>query len=364
MVKGAGWYPLRRCSKWYADNDRKNESVRPPPLPSETDSDHPIYPLATRWPRFFARTFDVGLETALVALVLGTLLGICFPNFIAWIDGPVVGQLFGMVCLPMALILDALVYRAFGNTFGKALLGLQVRTLDGKRLSVIQYLDRNVWIWVSGLALGFPLINLFTMAKQFDRLGKGQQASYDEPTIFRVRARPSGWLRKSAFTFLFLALFAGLGWLNTKSSAQESYSWENPITGVRTKIDSRWKHSAEQDDGGQQIHFFSEQTGHALVILGMEQAPGFSLDEYVREFRKGTASNMRFSDDGRFTNRDARGTWRGSGNMVASASNRLVVEILQVDSAFWRVVTVQERPYNYPDPLVEQLRGALWTTVK
>jgi hypothetical protein len=101
-----------------------------------------------------------------------------------------------------------------------------------------------------------------------------------------------------------------------------------------------------------------------VVILGMQQASGLSLDDYVREFRKDTAANMRFLDEGRFSDRDARGTWQGFGNMVDSTSNRLAVEILRVDSAFWRVVTVQQQPYNYTDVLVEELQGALWTTVK
>jgi hypothetical protein len=100
------------------------------------------------------------------------------------------------------------------------------------------------------------------------------------------------------------------------------------------------------------------------VILGVEQAPGFSLADYVREFRKGTADNMRFSDEGRFTDRDARGTWRVSGNTTDSVTNRLGVEILRVDSAFWCVIIVQEQPYDYTDALVEQLQGAIWTTVK
>jgi hypothetical protein len=91
-------------------------AVGPPPLPLKTSSNPFIYPLATRWPRFFARTFDLFWETLLVSFVLVLVLGLYFPSFVAWINAPIVDQLFGILCLPVALILDALLYRALGNT--------------------------------------------------------------------------------------------------------------------------------------------------------------------------------------------------------------------------------------------------------
>lgn len=363
------WRPLD-------DVDELNElkAAVPPPLPPKTSPDPLSYPLATRWPRFFARIFDVWWEILFVSFVLGAVLGRYSAGFVEWINGPGASQLFGILCLPIALILDALLYRVAGNTPGKALLGLKVGTLDGKPLNLAQYLNRNFSMWASGLALGFPLINLFTMANQSRRLGKGQQASYDEPTGFRVRSKPSSWVRKTAFGFAFAGLFVIMAVLNSMeqtaqreailSTAQENYSWENPLTRLNAKIDSRWKHSAQANDDGQQIYMFSERADRAVVILGTEQAPGYALDEYVRAFQKSTAANMRFSDGGRFFERDGRQIWQGSGSMVDSTSNRLNVQVIQFGSAFWRVVTIQTMPYDYSDALVEQLHAALWSTVK
>lgn len=180
----------------------------PPPLPSKTNPDPLSIPLATRWPRFFARIFDVWWEILLVSFVLGATLGRYSAGFVEWLNGPGASQLFGILCLPIGLIVDASVYRLIGNTPGKALLGLKVGTLDGRALSFSQYLGRNFSIWTRGLALGFPLINLFTMARQSGRLGKGQQASYDETTGYRVRARPIGWIRKVGFGLAFAGVFS------------------------------------------------------------------------------------------------------------------------------------------------------------
>lgn len=207
------------------------KAVVPPPLPPKADPAPLSYPLATRWPRFFARIFDVWWETLLIVLILGTVLGRYSASFVEWINGPGASQLFGILCLPIALILDALLYRVVGNTPGKALLGLKVGTLDGKSLSLTQYFNRNFSMWASGLAFGFPLINLFTMANQSGRLGKGQQASYDEPTGFQVRSKPSGWGRKTAFGFAFAGLFVVMAVLNTMEQTSAIASHEMPRSG-------------------------------------------------------------------------------------------------------------------------------------
>lgn len=363
------WRPLNEV-----DELNGLKGVVPPPLPPKTDPDPLSYPLATRWPRFFARTFDVWWEILLIALILGAVLGRYSASFVEWINGPGAGQLFAIICLPIALILDALLYRVVGNTPGKALLGLKVGTLNGQSLSLVHYLSRNFSLWAGGLAFGIPLINLFTMAHQSGRLGKGQQASYDETTGFRVRSSPSGWVRKTAFGFAFAGLFVVMAVLNTMeqsdqrearlSVAQKNYSWENPVTQLTAKIDSRWKHSTQQNNEAQQIYMFTERADQAVIVLGVEQALGYALDDYVRAFQKSTSSNMRFSDGGRFFERGGRHTWQGTGSMVESTSNRLNIEVVQIGSAFWRVVTIQAMPYDYSDAFIEQLHVALWGTVK
>ena len=65
-----------------------------------------------------------------------------------------------------------MLYQVVGNTLGKVLLGLKVGvgTPDGQSLSLSQYLNRHLSMWASGLALGFLLINQFTMANESVRL--------------------------------------------------------------------------------------------------------------------------------------------------------------------------------------------------
>jgi uncharacterized RDD family membrane protein YckC len=170
--------------------------------------------LATRWARFFARIFDLWCEGFLAPFILLAASYYYSADFVEWIKG-VPLLLFSFLCLPHALFLDAFLYRVFGNTPGKALLGLKVETLDRKPLSFRQYLNRNYSMWVSGLSLGIPLVYLCTMAYQYLRIGKGRQASYDESWEYRVRAKPIGWSRKLIFGFLFVSMFLIITVLNS-----------------------------------------------------------------------------------------------------------------------------------------------------
>lgn len=171
--------------------------------------------LATRWARFFARVFDLWCEGFLSPYILIAASYYYSADYVEWIKKvPLV--LFSILCLPHALFLDAFLYRVFGNTPGKALLGLKVETLDRKPLSFRQYLNRNYSMWVSGLSLGIPLFYLCTMAYQYLRIGqKGQQASYDQSWEYRVRAKPIGWSRKLIFSFLFVGMFLIITVLNS-----------------------------------------------------------------------------------------------------------------------------------------------------
>jgi len=362
------WRPLDEVEEL-----RSLMTVMPPPLPPKVKANEADYPNANRWSRFFARTFDVWWETLLVAFVSSYLLSRYSASFVEWIHRPGTSQIFGIFCLPGALVFDALMYRLVGNTPGKALLGIKVNTSEGKSLNLAQYLVRNFSMWARGLGLGIPIVNLFTMVVQSRRLGDGRQASYDESPGYSVRSQPSGWLRKIAFGCAFLSLFGIVAILNVIDknadrdavirNAQKSYSWENPRSLVSTKVDSRWKASKQTPTDGAYTYLFTEATGYALVVFAVQDFPSYSMSDYVSGFKQSTSKDM-VLDGGRFFERGGRQIWEGSGRMIASDSARLNVQVIQSGSSFWRVVTVQSIPYKYSDGLVEELRDALWTTVK
>ena len=349
-------------------------SVIPPPFPSKQAVNPIDFPMTNRWARFFARIFDVWWETLLVVTVSAYFLGRYSAHFVEWINSYGSSQIFGILCMPFALILDAIIHRVLGNTPGKALLGIRVRTFDGKSLGFTQYLIRNFSVWMKGLAFGIPLFNLVTMSAQSSRLGKGLEASYDESSGFTVRSKSPNWIRKIAFGIAFICLFGFIAVLNEveKKSERESrlmtmqkdYSWENPKTLRSIKVDSRWKLTTQPIKNGMPGYVFTEAAGYAVVILAMEEFPGYSLSQYAQAFQKGTAATMSFSDGGRIFEREGRQFWEGTGGMVSTDNNRLNVQISQVGAPFWRVVTVQSIPYDYSNTMVDKLKTALWSTLK
>lgn len=162
---------------------------------------------AKAWPRFFARMFDLWWESILIGMLSAIVLALIIPNFAVWISKPGSETLFGILIMPIALIFDAALYSLAGNTPGKMLLGLKVTRLGGIPLEFGEYFSRNMSVWFSGLALGLPLINLFTMANQHRRLSKGESASYDYDSNYKVLAQPPSGLRITAFVLLFVCLF-------------------------------------------------------------------------------------------------------------------------------------------------------------
>ena len=198
---------------------QKTEEKRQEKQQQASPPDPLMYPIATRWPRFFARTFDVWWEILVLfflafclhAVAVTTPSSSMLHGLLEWMGGTKWFFFWMlMLCLPLAFILDTVIYSLFGNTPGKAFLGLKVGYLsNASPLSFGRYLARNLRVWMEGFAfgLGLSFVGLFMMVYQARRLGKGQQASYDQSADYRVRAKPIGGVRKCSFGVLFLVVF-------------------------------------------------------------------------------------------------------------------------------------------------------------
>lgn len=164
---------------------------------------------ATAWRRWFARLFDVWIEV-IVVLFLLFLASMLWSAPLAWIRTPAVTLFLALGLLPAALVLDTCIHTLFGNTPGKALLRVAVMTETHARPGWRQHLGRNLSMWCAGLALGLPLLSLFSMGYQARRLRQGRSATYDSDN-FHVIQRRLGWTRR----LVFAAAFATLLFLNT-----------------------------------------------------------------------------------------------------------------------------------------------------
>lgn len=352
------------------------KSVVPPQLPTtqKISASPVIYPNASSWSRFYARLFDTWLEMSFVTLAVVIVMVLIFDNLTSdyWLL-----ILISLLSIAITLALDAVIYKVFGNTPGKALLGLKVVMPDASPLKFRQYLFRNFSMWLKGQALSIPLIQFIAMYYQFHRLSEGDNASYDESTGYRVGSKPISLLRKAIFCAAFLAVFSIMTVSSTlikiafvKSLPENAinYSfWVNPVTNIGESIDSSWRYTVQSDVNGQQTYMFSEKEDRSLVVLGVQNIPEYTLKEYVDAFKISIAKNVIIPSEGNFYNENGREVWRGTGRTVefeSAIDNESVdVKIVKLGDDFWRVVTVKKGLLKDTDYSILILHHSLWRTV-
>lgn len=170
------WAPLSEIS----DLQQVVRAV-PPELPKLSAREHLIaLPLAGPWRRFFARLVDLWIIALPTAFLVALALSSISQTFGFWIQRPGSEYAFGWLLMPLLLLAEAAIYAIFGNTAGKSLLGISVTTVGAQRPTAAQYLHRQLGVYWFGLGTGFPLVSLFTMARQHGRLKSGGHARYDE----------------------------------------------------------------------------------------------------------------------------------------------------------------------------------------
>lgn len=178
------------------------EGVEPPTAPAApAKRAAPVVRPAGVWIRFFARLFDLWWST-LLATGLFLLAARTAPGaFAGWLDKPGGLVAVTVLMLPAALLLDAVVHGACGNTPGKALLGVQVLA-GARRLGFARYLGRNLNLWSSGLCFGIPFLSMLSMYYQSRRVRQSRPASYDTVGNQVMQRRP-GAFKLLAFVLLF-----------------------------------------------------------------------------------------------------------------------------------------------------------------
>lgn len=191
---------------------------------------------ASAWKRFVARSIDLVWECNLIGFGIGFVASFDLDlNALVQQTHPL---LFGMIVLPLSLVLDAAVLDMFGNTPGKALLGLRVRDKDGKPLSSSDYVSRNFRLWLQGLALGIPLISLVCMIHQARKVSALGQSTYDRVQSIDVLASPIG-IGRSALAYVLAGIVV---LVNSILYRIEMEDWQRsrPATTTASSAGSSW----------------------------------------------------------------------------------------------------------------------------
>jgi hypothetical protein len=192
----------------------------------------PTPELAGPWRRLCARLIDlwvIGLPTVfLVAFFLAPV----WPGFALWLQQPRADIALGIFSIPLVLVVESVIFGVFGTTLGKWLLGVHIETLTSRQLWFMDYLFRQTGVYWYGLGVGFPVVNLFTMAWQYGRLKSDRAASYDEG-LYKATSRKVSVIR---YVFAVLLIFVMIILNGVFDLLNRSYYQKNAASNTHSPV--------------------------------------------------------------------------------------------------------------------------------
>lgn len=322
--------------------------------------------LAGPWERLWARLLDIYLLTLVLGGAAVFLAGLYIPAlFFKLINLP--GVIQDIIFLPFAGVAAAVMMRVTGTTIGKAIVGIKVQNLAGPN-TLFFYLKRELKVWIFGLGLGIPLVNLITLINQHQRIAKTGSSRYDQG---RARVTSNSSTARCTFAALaFAAMVSCVWYFNAidKSAADDvniTQDWTNPATGARTAVSKTWTFKELQAEFGSTFHFSSSHL-LAEMVLGYEPLDQDNIDP----FAYGEALQEVISEDLRVTSewkpvevagiKSVRAT---AVHMTAAATN-VEITVTIVGRSAWRLfVFVRGQPV---DQFIEGKAAAqsLFLTIK
>ena len=144
------------------------------------------------WRRYFARMVDYSTGGLLAIFVVGFIFGLLFPDKVEGLTKVTVFTkasnyltiviIADLVLMIIWMPIEAVLLSTAGNTFGKLLFGISVRTTSGQILSFSQALERSWGVLLKGMALGIPFVLLVTQYFAYKRLTETGTTLWDTGT--------------------------------------------------------------------------------------------------------------------------------------------------------------------------------------
>lgn len=339
----------------------------------EAEDASPTVTLATPWRRYWARSLDLWWELVTVQCLLVILLPL-FNLYIIDVSALLekYPHLLSYFMLPIALLLDACMVFLAGNSPGKALLGLAVRTCTGERLQFSTLLLRNYELWQRGLACGVPFFNCWTMWYQRGLVKRGVPTTYDALTNCCVHSQANTAQRKIVLGCAYLvclivpALVASC-WTEYQdyraTHSPSTYQWVNPITHSAASIHSRWKYSVEKNTEGVEYYAFNDTVRDMALVVLKEHAPDMTITDYLRGIGSSN-QQLRFDHEGHYLQEHGQYlAWQSDGTIEGNPRYFMRMKIVKVNGNFWRVLTVFFSNSLRNDTSLQRLESAVWNTI-
>ncbi|TVY10889.1 RDD family protein [Paenibacillus cremeus] len=151
------------------------------------------------WLRFWARAIDGALWGVLLTLLLSSL------SFGSGDTNQTL--LFNVLLLATWIFIEAGLLSTVGTTLGKFVLGIEVTSALGQKLTYRQALRRSLQVWWLGQALGIPIIMYVTNLAAYRKLSRDGETRWDAQLGLQVTHRPIRVVGTSGIVLTFVALF-------------------------------------------------------------------------------------------------------------------------------------------------------------
>lgn len=163
------------------------------------------------WRRFAARMTDNILNGFIFAIIL--VVGMSIFDF----DSGIIDKFFNsispaadaMLTLFISIFINTLFIRFTGNTIGKFIFGIKIIRENNNTLDCWVILKREFMVWFKGMAMGIPILNLFTIAYGYNSLTKESVTNWDKELKIKIMHRNNNIIQKILY-FLgtsFLIIF-------------------------------------------------------------------------------------------------------------------------------------------------------------
>lgn len=251
------------------------------------------------WSRYFARMFDINVTAFAVGVLV--VMGLPYISLDAALAlAKMNDNLFGLVVLPFAFMLNAIILTVCGNSPGKAIFGLQANPIDSRKsFSFLGNLKREMRVWIGGIAMGIPFIAIFTMIANYREVRLGRPAIYDRQTA-KVISEPITAARRATGMFVSIALLVGTSLIAVwdRVQTESSKAWKNPISGISTTIPSGWFADSVTQKNGAHLYYFTAADSSKAIYIGAETsklADRISVGQYAKAIERNIADSVRFN---------------------------------------------------------------------
>lgn len=138
--------------------------------------------------------------------------------------------------------------------------------------------------------------------------------------------------------------------------------WQNPVTRRNARIDPAWQ-ARTSVSLGQRDYLFADAAQHKLLKLTREDAQGMSLQRFVATLRQKTAREVALTGEGRFGWRNGAPLWQAEGHLIGNPELLLQIQLLQIGSTYWQIITLRNTADAAAVGLLDALRDELWKTI-